>query len=249
MLETIVSLITIATAVFGFFKWGLPHLRRYFAKRRVKVRKISISLREKSIDENNEFLEQLLLNQKRDTFLNKPLTISVHDKELDKFKAKLNNLDHKDQASLAAYISSSEDKIKCVNSMFALLFDKKILKMLDALFFTGADFALVARGSLKLMDGNVTGTTKLDVWCDSEPKVCFGIYITPEEKLLVEKTTNMPVSTILGPGRLSASELPKEIIARHIVPRLLFEITRSKDKLIPHSEKLFLLFNYHVGLG
>ena len=114
MLETIVSLITIATAVFGFFKWGLPHLRRFFANRRENVRQISISLRAKAIDENSEFLEQLLLNQKRDTYLNKPFTISVHDKELDEFKVKLKNLDHKDQASLAAYISSSEDRIKCI---------------------------------------------------------------------------------------------------------------------------------------
>jgi hypothetical protein len=249
MLETIVSLITIVSAVFAFYKWILPYLKSHIAKRRTFERQIKISLREKSISEKDELLEQLLLNQKRDSFLDLPFSISVYDNELNDLKSKLKNLSHKDQASLASYISSSEGKICCINSMLLLLFDKKLLKMVDSIFFSGNELALIARGAVQLLDGNVTGKRKLDVWRDSEPKICFGIYVSSDEAKLIEDKIEMPINTLIGPGRLSADELPKEIIARHIVPRLLFEITRYKEKLMEHRESLFLLFNYHVGLG
>lgn len=249
MLETVVSLITIATAIFGFYKWVLPHLKSHIANRKNMERRIKISLRDKSIDEKDEFLEQLLLNQKRDSFLDSPFTISVYDQELNDIKTKLNSLSDKDQASLASYISSSEDKISCINSMLSLLFDKKLLKMIDAMFFSGPELTLVARGSVELMDGNVTGKRKLDVWRESEPKICFDIYVTPDETKSIEDKIDKPINTLIGPGQLSASELPRNIIARHIVPRLLFEINRYEKDLIEHRENLFLLFSYHVGLG
>lgn len=249
MLETIVSLITISTAVFGFYKWILPHLSSHTANRKKTERMIKISLREKAIDEKDEFLEQVLLSQKRDSFLDLPCSISVYDKDLNEYKNKLKDLNHQAQASLASYISSLEDEIRSINSMLSLLFDKKLLKMVDAIGFSGNELALVAKGAVQLLDGNVTGRMKLDVWRESEPKICFGIYVTPEETKMIENKINKSVNTLIGPGWLSAAELPTEIIARHVIPMLLFEITRYQKKLTEHRENLFLLFNYHVGLG
>jgi len=249
MLETIVSLITIVSAAFGFYKWILPYLRKHLSKHKKTARRIKISLRGKSIVEKDDFLEQSLLNQKRDVFLDVPSSISMYDPYLDELKNKLKDLSHQDQASLASYISSSEEQIQYVNSMLSILFEKKLLKMLDAIGLSKNELVLIAKGIVQLLDGNVTGRKKFDIWRDSDPQLCFGIYVTPEETKMIETKIDKPVRCLIGPGCLSADELPLELVAHHVIPRILFEITLHKEKLIKHREDLFLLFGYHVGLG
>ena len=247
MLEIIVSLITIASAVFGFYKWILPHLRNHLAGHKKTAKRINISIRGKSIDEKDDFLEQALLEQKRDVFLDLPFLLSVYDPELGEFKNRLKDLSHADQASIASYISSLEEKIQYINSMLSILFEKKVLEMVDG--FKSDELVLIVKGMVQLLDANVSGRTKLDIWRDSEPKLYFGIYVTPEEREMIEKKLDKPVSILIGPGCLSAAELPKKIIACHVIPRIIMEITMNKEKLTEHRQTLLLLFGYHVGLG
>jgi len=249
MLEIIVSLIAIVSAVFGLYMWILPRWRNYQAQREKSVMKIRISISGRSIDEKDKFLKQILLKQKRDTFLDRPFSISLHDQELDKLKNKLKDLSHQDQASQASYISSSEDKIKNINSMLSILFEKKVLKMIDAIGLSSNELVLIVRGALQLFDVNVTGRKKLGIWRDSDPKLSFGIFITPEETEMIEKKINKSVNTLMGSGCLYATELPAKIIARHVIPGILFQIALYKEKFIEHRETLFMLFKYHVGLG
>ena len=121
MLETIVSVVTLIGAGYGFYAWVLPRLKTRLNANVSKQTRLPVSMREKQILLSDPDLQKILLHAKRDAYLGTRCTISVWDQEVQNWRKKLPTYPASDQAQLAAFISSMSRKTELFESMIHLL--------------------------------------------------------------------------------------------------------------------------------
>jgi hypothetical protein len=93
--------------------------------------------------------------------------------------------------------------------------------------------------------------TKLDVWRTEAPELFAPVYLSTDEVEAVLSNFRFKSMKDLafGAGWRAADELPRDIIVKKVLPRILTEIELRRVDLANQERVVLVLPSWHIGQG
>jgi hypothetical protein len=157
-----------------------------------------------------------------------------------------------DPVERATYRKMWVDLEAKVSGTMQLLFSRPVREAWFVWLCNSEDYLNVAEVLLKRCGaGSAVRGVKLDVWRTADPELSAPIYLSDEEvdAVLSKFAFKSMKHLAFGAGWRSADELPRDIVVRKVLPRILMEIESQKVDLANREYAVLGLASWHIGQG